>query len=136
MIKYMSKNIFKSDRYFKIADFLISHGQLLLRSDKTNEQKTNIDIIFFDAIYMQLLGSLQGITIREADNNQVVNYVSVISYLIYDHNHLFEIETQKGEKYYVAASFVKIFENELGFGETSLGVFQHKGREKEIATSL
>jgi signal recognition particle receptor subunit beta len=132
----MNKDIFRSDRYFKISDFLISHGQLLLRSSKTDEQKINIDVIFFDTTYIQLFASLYGIAIRKVDISKIMNYDSVTSYLGHGNNHLFEIETEVGEKYYVAASFVRIFENELKFDETSLGVLQYNGREKEIAASL
>jgi hypothetical protein len=49
--------------------------------------------------------------------------------------HLFVIESG-GERYYLAASFVKVFENELEFNQTSLGVLGYQGRDKEIATSI
>jgi hypothetical protein len=132
----MNKSIFQSARHFKVSDFLTSHGQLLLRSNKTEEQKTNIDVIFFDTTYIQLFASLNGITIKIEPDKKITNYNSVTSYLNYSHNNLFEIETEKDEKYYIAASFFRVYENELEFGETSLGVLQYKGREIEIAASL
>ncbi|HEY4062749.1 MAG TPA: hypothetical protein VGM30_12660 [Puia sp.] len=132
----MDRDIFKSGRYFKISDFLTSHGQLLLRSNKTDEQKVNVDIIFFDTTYIQLTSSLYGIAVRVVDKKRAMDYNSLTSFLKYEHNHLFEIETENGEKYYIAASFVRVFENGLDFNETSLGVLQYKGREKEIASSL
>ena len=49
-------------------------------------------------------------------------------------NFLFEIESSS-EAYYIAAAFVKVFENSLNFNESSLN-FESKGRETEIATSL
>jgi hypothetical protein len=132
----MDRDIFKSGQYFKISDFLTSHGQLLLRSNKTDEQKGNVDIIFFNTTYIQLTSSLYGIALRIVDNKKAMDYNSLTSFLNYEHNHLFEIEAENGEKYYIAASFVRVFENELDFNETSLGVLKYKGREKEIASSL
>jgi hypothetical protein len=129
----MNKEIFKSDRYFTVFDYLVSHGQLLIRSDKRKGGNENIDIIFFDTSFVQLFTMLFGITIRMVAKSTVANYISVNKYLSEEENNLFEIESG-GEKYYIAASFVRVFENELEFNETSLG-YENKGREKEIAGS-
>ena len=76
---------------------------------------------------------LNGLTIRQVNKDKIKAYNSVDKYLSYAHSTLFEIESGS-EKYYVAASFVQIFENDLQFNETSLGVI-YKGRDKEIAGS-
>jgi len=131
----MNKEIFKSERYFTIWDYQVSHGQLLLRSDKRKGHEKNIDIIFFDSTYIQLFAMLYGVSIRKLNKNENIKYNSVKEYLNYDNSYLFEIESGK-EQYYIAASFVRVFENELGFNETSLGVLQFQGREKEIGGSL
>jgi hypothetical protein len=78
---------------------------------------------------------LYGVSIRELDKNEIISYNSVKEYLGYNNKHLFEIESG-GERYYLAASFVKVFENELEFNQTSLGVLEYQGRDKEIATSI
>jgi len=129
----MSKEIFNSDNYFTVFDYFISHGQLLIRSKKGDDQKYNIDIIFFDTTFLQLFTFLHGLTIRIVDKDNLSKYDSVNKYLEYDNSNLFEI-ISGNEKYYIAASFVKVFENELEFNETSLGML-HIGREKEIAGS-
>src|ERR1700748_2462832 len=54
------KEIFKSDRYFTFFDFVISHGQLLLRSQKKDGIGNNIDIIFFGTTYIQSFNRLSG----------------------------------------------------------------------------
>ena len=129
------KEIFKSDRYFTVFDFIISHGQLLLRASKGDDNIKNIDIIFFGARYIQLFTSLSSISIRIVDKNKdLINYDSVSSFLNNDENYLFEIETNN-EKFYIGASYFKVYENELEFNETSLGLGEFKGREKEIAGS-
>ena len=130
----MKQEIFNSDRYFTTFDVLVSHGQLLLRSQKNDNYTFNIDIIFFDTTYIQLFSRLNGLTIKMINEKSVIDYKSVNKYLSYDNNHLFEIVSDN-EKYYIAASFVRVFQNELDFNETSLN-FENKGREKEIATSI
>ena len=116
----MNKEIFKSDRDFIVFDYLVSHGQLLIRSDKRKGGNENIDVIFFDTSFVQLFTMMSGITIRLVNNDAIEHYNSVKKYLGYKGNNLFELES-KQEKYYIGASFVKIFENVLDFNETSLG---------------
>ena len=108
----MTTEIFKSDRYFTVFDYLVSHGQLLLRSDKRKGCKENIDIIFFDATFIQLFTMLNGVAIKLVIAGDTIDYKSVNKYLSYKESNLFEIESAE-EKYYLAASFVKVFENEL-----------------------
>ena len=126
----MKNEVFKSDRHFTFFDYLVSHGQLLLRSDRRKGHEDNIDIIFYNTTFIQIFTMLYGIKISLVENN-VINYQSVNKHLEYDGNNLFEIESNN-EKYYLAASFVKIFSNNLEFSETSLG-YDSKGREKQIA---
>jgi hypothetical protein len=129
----MSKQIFKSNRHFTIFDFSISHGQLLLRASKDDNNIKNIDIVFFGVRYIQLFTSFLGLSIRSVKGREdLIHYDSVNFYLKYDKNHLFEIETV-GEKFYIAASFFKVYENELEFNETSLGMHEPMGRDNEVA---
>lgn len=129
----MNTEIFKSDRYFTIFDFVISHGQLLLRSQKTDDLPKNIDVIFFDATYIQSFSRLKGLYIKRLEKGiDLTEYSAVKKYLDYDNNYLFEIESND-EKYYIAASFVRVFENQLEFADSSLSI-NDKGIE--IATSL
>jgi len=96
---------------------------------------SNIIIIFFALDYIQISSMLRGLTIRISNGNtNALNYTAVNKYLSYKNNHLFEIESE-GEVYFIAASFIKVFENELEFNETSLG-FDNKGKDKLIASSM
>ena len=128
----MQKEILKSNKQFTLYDYFVSHGQLLIRSRQI-EGHPNIDIIFFDTTFLQLFAWLPGLTIRIAHKQILSDYPTVNKYLSYPNSCLFEIESGES-KYYVAASFVRVFENNLAFNETSLGM-EHKGREKEIAGS-
>jgi len=130
--KQMDIKTFKSNRYFTVKDYDVSHGQLLIRSTKNDENKMNIDIIFFDVKYMQIITSFKGIAVKSGSiPNKTFNYPSVDSALNFKSNHLFEITTDD-EHYYIVAAFYKVFENELDFSETSLGVLEHRGREIEL----
>ena len=129
----MSQEIFKSDRYFRVFDMYVSHGQLLLRAQKDEQYSHNIDIVFFDTTYIQLYSMLYGVHIRVVSNNDIIKYESVKKYLGYQNNHLFEIESNS-EKYYIAASFVRVFENTLDFGESTAGLSNY-GREIELVHS-
>ncbi|HYF02067.1 MAG TPA: hypothetical protein VEC36_01730 [Patescibacteria group bacterium] len=61
----MSKIIYESERYFQLHDYVNSHGQLLLRSNKNDALKTNIDIIFFDTNFIQIAADLEKISISK-----------------------------------------------------------------------
>lgn len=122
---------FQSSRHFTFFDTVISHGQLLLRSQKNETSKKNIDIIFTGTSYVQLLYRFDGISIRLIEKK--TEYGRVNKLLSYSGNHMFEI-TSSDEVYYIIASAVFIFENELEFHETSLGL-ENKGRETLIASS-
>lgn len=132
----MSEIIYNSDRYFTVFDFFISHSQLLIRASKNDEFKKNIDLIFFDVKFQQISTHFYGLTIKKIPQEQnPLSSKVVTDYLTGSENHLFEL-TSDNEKYFVAASFFKIYENELGFSETSLGLSGYRGREKELVSSV
>lgn len=132
----MSEIIYNSDRYFTLFDFSISHAQLLIRSCKNDEYKKNIDIIFFDVKFQQVITRFYGLSIRKVPPEQTqLSSKVVVGYLTGSENHLFEL-TSNNEKYLVAASFFRVYENELEFTETSLGFAGYRGREKELASSI
>ncbi|MBL7854172.1 MAG: hypothetical protein JNL17_07230 [Cyclobacteriaceae bacterium] len=132
-IKVMKKEIFRSERYFVLFDYFVGHGQLLIRSSKKDGHPANIDVIFFDTTFIQSFTMLRGLIISLIDKNAISSYPVVHEYLKLENSSLFELESG-GEKFYVAASFVKVYENDLGFSETSLGMV-YQGRETEISGS-
>ena len=125
--------IFTSDRYFTLFDFRLSHSQLLLRSSKTDRHENNIDIIIFDVQFLEMPISFWGILIEDQtdvyiDNTQFVKYKK---YIETDSSRIFSIKT-KDNIFHIVASYLKIYENQLEFHETSLGVLEPKGREIEL----
>ena len=128
----MKVDVFRSNRHFVILDYFMSHGQLLLRSGIDKNNKTNLDIIFFGVSYIQLPTSFLGITIKKSYKQHIIpEYESIKLFLSYDGSFLFEIEC-KSELFYVGASNFIVYENDLRFNETSLGVLDYIGREKEL----
>jgi hypothetical protein len=56
----------ESARTFSLFSYAMSHGLLLLRSGKTNEHKTRVDILFHDVRVMEIRAWFKGLLIREA----------------------------------------------------------------------
>jgi len=119
------KHLFSSDRVFAPYDFLVSHRQLLLRSDKIKGYPSNIDIIFFDVKYMELPSTLDSIAISEIPSDLVAEKLQSYSGTCY------QIQAN-GDDFYVIAGEVRVFKNLLELSETSLGVLEYKGRDKEV----
>lgn len=84
---------------------------------------------------MQLFTSLFGLSVKLVENDQKpINYDSVNSFVSADNNSLFEIETGD-EKFYIGASYFIVYENELEFDESSLGLLDVHRRGKELQRS-
>ncbi|MEM7548055.1 MAG: hypothetical protein AAF363_00165 [Bacteroidota bacterium] len=135
----MYNEIFSSARYFVICDYSPSLRRLLIRADKRKGYDINLDIVFFDTDYIQLASMLNGIKVHLLDKTSasvpnIPNYEALSKYLSFEDNNLFELESNDGAKYYIAASFVKVFENEFEFNETSLNL-EKQDQLKEIASS-
>jgi hypothetical protein len=63
------KVVYKSDRLFSVFGYSMSHGLLLLRSGKSNENPTTrVDILFQDVRAMEVRVWFKGITIEEVDD--------------------------------------------------------------------
>ncbi|GAA4055566.1 hypothetical protein GCM10022409_48520 [Hymenobacter glaciei] len=126
--------LYKSDKEFNLVDASVSHSELLLRSDKIgNEDGFNIDIIFSGVEYLQMPSLLNGLSIYR-DSEKKFGYKKVDWMLGKKLASVFNIKSG-GDDYYIVAFDFIVFQNKLAFGESSLGVIQNKGREKEIARS-
>jgi hypothetical protein len=69
----MATEIFRSDRNFRIWAYVVSLSQLLLRSVKTDDEPTRIDILFRNVKAINIRTNLQGISIREEIDEEKVN---------------------------------------------------------------
>lgn len=59
--------VYSSSRSFYIFSYTISHGLLLLRSDKTDRHSSRVDILFQDVIAIESRMKLDKLTISEEE---------------------------------------------------------------------
>lgn len=57
--------LYRSDRYFKVWQYTVSHRRLLLRSTRDNPPETRIDVHFGGISFMLLRPYYEGLIIRE-----------------------------------------------------------------------
>ncbi|QHO71541.1 hypothetical protein ACH79_01800 [Bradyrhizobium sp. CCBAU 051011] len=72
----MAISSFKSDRKFSIFSYEASHGLLLLRSGKTNEHHTRIDVLVRDVRAMEIRSWFEGFEIVEEDREYLREFRS------------------------------------------------------------
>jgi len=85
-LRMSQKLIFESSRLFSLYGYAMSHGLLLLRSGKSNENPTTrIDILFQDVRALEIRVWFEGIKIEEVDDpkfleNRDSNPVDMVEY--------------------------------------------------------
>ena len=109
----LPKEVFASDRAFSFFSYTMSHGLLLLRSGKTNEQHTRIDILFSDVRAMEVRSWFTGIVIREVAPDHVANQPSKPGKIIEIGNRVYSLESS-GWEGFVVAGIVNTCEDEGG----------------------
>lgn len=67
---------FVSDRKFSLISYDMSHGALLIRSGKTNEHHTRIDVLILDVRAMEIRSWFEGIEIKQVDLNYLTGFPS------------------------------------------------------------
>jgi hypothetical protein len=74
--------IYFSERSFSVFSYDISHGLLLLRSGKTNDYNTRIDILFKDVVAIESRMKINKILIKIEDPSFISNAMSKSSLII------------------------------------------------------
>lgn len=108
-------------RDFKFWHYNISHGELLIRSIKSSERTKNVDIMFFDVIYVDLPRNLPNLIIEEPTDNDIIHVKKKISKPVNSENII--ILSSNDKRYLVVASIMKIAENELDMFELPFSNF-------------
>lgn len=62
---------FETDRTFSVMLYWHSHGLLLLRSPKSNDHDTQIDILFQDVRWMTIPSWIEGMLIESISKNDI-----------------------------------------------------------------
>jgi len=120
---------FQSDRTFKVWEFQVSHGQLLIRSPKAPasrdkpEQTTNLDIIFLLVDYLAVPKILEGIELVAANQSEL-NALACLMGKIPSSNSVCIIESG-GRRFPIVAANVTIKENTWDIFESPLEMRSH-----------
>jgi len=110
-----------SNRTFKLWEYRVSHDQLLLRSPKTEEMPTNIDIAFVGVKYLDLptqLANLELVATEDADLARAKEALATIE----RESEVFVIQAAT-RRHIVVAVAMHTFENSLDIFESSLEKF-------------
>lgn len=81
-------NQLSSERLFKVWEYQVSHGQLLIRSPKAPgsqsnpEQVSNLDLVFIGVEYMALPRLLQGIELVDATVDELGSLADILGHSI------------------------------------------------------
>ncbi len=70
MLDEVAGEIYRSDRYFKVWQYTVSHRRLLLRSTRDMPPATRIDLHFGAVSIMLLRPSYDGLIIRRASDEE------------------------------------------------------------------
>lgn len=107
--------LFSSPRRFELWRYTVSHGQLLMRSNKGVGAETRIEILFKDVGFMALPTLLEGLAISEcaADAEGVPSRPALPPGQSW-----YRIESGGGD-FYVAAGSVTVNEDALEYDEPS-----------------
>jgi len=63
--------VFQSNRKFKLWKYLVSHGQLLLRSNPESLGASRCEVIFRHVASLQLETDFEGLTIKEVSESEL-----------------------------------------------------------------
>ena len=111
------------NRRFQLLFYQISHGEMIIRSQKNDNCIQTIDIYFGDVIYMEIPSELNGIKFRRAIADDVSYINSKIEKEITQDKIVVIISEDK--EYYIVASVISINENDLSFVELPIHCFLH-----------
>ena len=84
-VESASKTAMKSDRVFKVWEYQISHGQLLIRSPKApakgdhSQQITNLDLVFLGVEFMAVPHEFRGVDITLPAAREVEELESLLN---------------------------------------------------------
>ena len=110
--------LFESERDFEVISYSASHGLLLLRSKRTMDQSTRVDILFQDVRAMEMRLWSKGIKIEQVDPSYVLNQRSVPQAMIEPGNIVYSLSGSDWSGY-LLAGIVRTIEEEEENGKTS-----------------
>ncbi len=109
-------------RSFRLWEFQVSHGQLLLRSPKSESESQNLDIVFAGVEYIELPTKMETVTLTEPSAEERERAADALGKSV-PVERVFIIESNERRFLVVAAAMV-VEENDLDLFESSLERFR------------
>ena len=112
----------KSNRKFKVWEYQVSHGQLLIRSPKAPATKTspefltNVDLVCLDVEYMAIPRVLRGVEILPPTSDEI-RYLEALLGKTIDPGHV-KILASEGKRFPIVALRVSLSENDWDIFES------------------
>ena len=130
----------KCDRHFQLWEYLVSHGQLLIRSPKTPQvgdrpaQSTNVDLIFVAVEYIGLPHSMNGLELIEATAEEDAAIRQLVEKPYLEKLKVYVLLSE-GKRFYVMGIFGGLWENDWDSFESPLE-FHHVNRVADAARPI
>jgi len=105
----MMNNI--KNRRFQVWEYHVSHGSLLVRSPKHEDEPTNVDIMFAGVEYMALPRHLKSVEITDASTGEIKDLSALLGKNL--ESKAITILIAEGNRYPVVAAGKKIVETDM-----------------------
>jgi hypothetical protein len=105
---------YKSDRKFSLFSYLVSHGPLLIRSGKSYEHPTRVDILITDVRAMEIRSWFEGLEITEVDREYLREFRSNPVEMIEPGNRVYALRGISWQGFVVGGALY-VREDELDF---------------------
>jgi hypothetical protein len=112
----------KSERTFKVWEYQVSHGQLLIRSPKSpetrtaSEQVTNLDLVCHGVKYLAVPRAMKGLELAAPTDDEVARLASLLGGSV-ERGEVTVLVSQ-GRRHFVVASSVSVAENDWDIFES------------------
>jgi len=116
----MATQIINSERRFQIWTYWVSHQQLLLRSNKSDNVSTRIEVLFEGVLEFHLPTSFDGLSVQRASDDEIRN-LGILKESTLQEFPQFKVYSVKGTDFigYVAAANCACHEDEKEYNEPS-----------------
>jgi len=121
---------FRSDRTFSVFSYGISHGPLLLRSAKTNEHRTRIDVLILDVRAMEIRSWFEGFEITKVDQDYLRDFRSNPVEMVQAGLSVYAL-SGKGWHGFIVGGNLCVHENEADFTAPSALLQESRRSEKD-----
>jgi hypothetical protein len=125
---------FDSDRRFRLWDYNVSHNQLLIRSPKSVDLGTNVDIVMWGIEYIDVITALNGVTMATASLEERRRAEQFLGKGLESSQVLCFISG--GSRFIVVAAGFKVLENDLDIFDSSLEYFAGTDPARTLGTVL